>query len=106
MGGNKFIYYSSKQARNWDFKGPDFFVVLGVNNNPARQGWVVWEEGGRYPDVMVELLSSSTAEVDKGPFLRNYWWDFDLNKFPDQHFKVSSHSFVYFSVPEMLRKNL
>lgn len=66
VGGNMFVYYSSKQARNRDFKGPDFFVVLGVDNNPNRQGWVVWEEGGRYPDVIVELLSTSTAEVDKG----------------------------------------
>ena len=66
VGGNMFIYYSAKQARNRDFKGPDFFVVLGVDNNPERQGWVVWEEGGRYPDAIVELLSNSTAEVDKG----------------------------------------
>ena len=41
-------------------------MVLGVDNNPERQGWVLWEEGGRYPDIIVELLSSSTAEVDKG----------------------------------------
>jgi len=66
VGGNMFVYYSGKQARNRDFKGPDFFVVLGVDNNPERQGWVVWEEEGRYPDVIVELLSTSTAEVDKG----------------------------------------
>ncbi len=66
VGGNMFVYYSGKQARNRDFKGPDFFVVLGVDNNPERQGWVIWEEGGRYPDVIVELLSASTAEVDKG----------------------------------------
>lgn len=66
VGGNMFVYYSSKQARNRDFKGPDFFVVLGVDNNPERQGWVVWEEGGRYPDMIIELLSPSTAEVDKG----------------------------------------
>ncbi|MBV8888011.1 MAG: Uma2 family endonuclease [Chroococcidiopsidaceae cyanobacterium CP_BM_RX_35] len=66
VGGNMFVYYSSKQARNRDFKGPYFFVVLGVDNNPQRQGWVIWEEGGRYPDVIVELLSASTVEVDKG----------------------------------------
>lgn len=66
VGGNMFVYYSDKQVRNRDFKGPDFFVVLGVDNNPERQGWVVWKEGGRYPDVVVELLSPSTAEVDRG----------------------------------------
>lgn len=65
-GGNMFIYYSSAQARNRDFRGPDFFVVLNVDGRTDRQGWVVWEENGRYPDVIVELMSSSTAEVDTG----------------------------------------
>lgn len=64
-GGNMFIYYSSTQARNRDFRGSDFFVVLDVNGTKSRQGWVVWEEDGRYPDVIVELMSPSTAEVDK-----------------------------------------
>lgn len=65
-GGNMFVYYSSTQARNQDFRGPDFFVVLGVDGTIDRPGWVVWEEGGRYPDVIVELMSSSTAKVDTG----------------------------------------
>jgi Uma2 family endonuclease len=63
-GGNMFIYYSSRQVRNRDFRGPDFFVVLGVDPDLSRQGWVVWEENGRYPDVIIELLSPSTAQVD------------------------------------------
>ncbi|NEO53365.1 MAG: hypothetical protein F6K54_09895 [Okeania sp. SIO3B5] len=65
-GGNMFIYYSSAQARNRDYKGPDFFVVLDVDGKTDRQGWVVWEEEGRYPDMIVELTSSSTASVDIG----------------------------------------
>jgi Uma2 family endonuclease len=64
-GGNMFVYYSSTQARNRDFRGPDFFAVLDVDGSKVRQGWVVWEEDGRYPDVIVELMSPSTAEVDK-----------------------------------------
>ncbi|AFZ13737.1 protein of unknown function DUF820 [Crinalium epipsammum PCC 9333] len=63
-GGNMFIYYSSAQARNRDFRGPDFFIVLNVDGRTDRQGWVVWEENGRYPDVIVELMSPSTAQVD------------------------------------------
>jgi Uma2 family endonuclease len=63
-GGNMFIYYSSTQARNRDFKGPDFFAVLDVDATKERQGWVVWEEEGRYPDVIVELMSPSTARED------------------------------------------
>lgn len=56
-GGNMFIYYSRTQACNRDFRGPDFFVVLGVDGTRSRQGWVVWDEEGRYPDVIVELMS-------------------------------------------------
>ena len=65
-GGNMFIYYSSAQARNRDFRGPDFFVVLNIDGSYTREGWVVWEENGRYPDVIVELMSPSTAEIDTG----------------------------------------
>jgi Uma2 family endonuclease len=65
VGGNMFIYYSLEQLKNKDFRGPDFFVVLDVANNPDRQGWVVWEEKGRYPDVIIELMSSSTAKIDQ-----------------------------------------
>ncbi|HIK09879.1 MAG TPA: Uma2 family endonuclease [Oscillatoriaceae cyanobacterium M33_DOE_052] len=64
-GGNMFVYYSSDQAMNRDFRGPDFFAVLDVDGTKERQGWVVWLEGGRYPDVIVELLSPSTARIDK-----------------------------------------
>lgn len=61
-----FVYYSSTQARNRDFRGTDFFAVLDVDGTTSRQGWVVWDEDGRYPDVIVELLSESTAEADFG----------------------------------------
>ena len=63
VGGNMFIYYSFKQIRHQDFKGPDVFVVLGVARG-ERKSWVVWEEG-KTPDVIIELLSESTAKEDK-----------------------------------------
>jgi Uma2 family endonuclease len=66
-GGNMFVYYSLTQARNRDYKGPDFFVVKGVDRSRQRHSWIVWQEGGRYPDVIVELLSASTAAEDLGP---------------------------------------
>ena len=65
-GGNMFIYYSATQAKNRDFRGPDFFVVLEIEGTRSRQGWVTWEEGGRYPDVIIELMSASTAHIDVG----------------------------------------
>jgi Uma2 family endonuclease len=66
VGGNMFIYYSSQQVKNRDFRGPDFFVVLDVEDNKDRLGWVVWEEAGRYPDVIIELMSPSTRHTDTG----------------------------------------
>ena len=61
--GNMFIYYSMEQVRNRDFKGPDFFAVVGVPKG-ERKSWVIWEEG-KAPDVVIELLSDSTAAYDK-----------------------------------------
>jgi Uma2 family endonuclease len=63
-GGNMFIYYSEEQARTRSYRGPDFFYVNGVPRTPLRRYWVVWQEGGRYPDVIIELLSPSTREED------------------------------------------
>lgn len=62
-GGDMFVYYSLEQVRNRDFKGPDFFAVLGVPKQ-ERLSWVIWEEG-KGPDVVIELLSDSTATYDK-----------------------------------------
>jgi Uma2 family endonuclease len=31
-----------------------------------RKSWVVWEEDGKYPNVIVEILSETTAATDKG----------------------------------------
>jgi hypothetical protein len=39
-------------------------VVLNTERKP-RKSWVVWEEGGKYPHVIIELLSGSTANVDR-----------------------------------------
>jgi Uma2 family endonuclease len=63
--GNLTIYYSPHQRKSEDFRGPDFFVVLGVERFP-RKSWVVWEEKGKYPNVIVEILSSKTAATDRG----------------------------------------
>ena len=69
--GNQAVYYSELQAKQNDFKAPDFFVVLDVPRR-TRKSWVVWGEGGRTPDVVVEVLSESTAAHDKGDKMRVY----------------------------------
>ena len=66
VGGNMFIYFSKEQARDQEFRGPDFFYVADVPLNPSRAYWVVWEEGGKYPDVIIELSSPTTAAEDQG----------------------------------------
>ena len=62
--GNLTIYYSEQHITTRDFRGPDFFVVLGTRNHP-RRSWMLWAEEGKYPNVIVELLSNSTQKVDK-----------------------------------------
>jgi Uma2 family endonuclease len=63
VGGNMFVYFSPEQVRNYDFRGPDVFVALDVPRR-ERKSWLVWQEG-KGPDVVVELLSESTAVKDK-----------------------------------------
>jgi Uma2 family endonuclease len=64
IGANLTIYFSREQLKNRDFRGPDFFLVNHTEKRP-RKSWVVWEEGGQYPDLIIELLSDSTAKTDK-----------------------------------------
>jgi hypothetical protein len=79
-GGGMFLYYSVEQAKEIEeyveaeapkrkprFKGPDFFLVRDVDGTKPRDSWVVWEEDGRYPDLVVEFISTSTRakDVDK-----------------------------------------
>ncbi|MCF3606150.1 Uma2 family endonuclease [Planktothrix agardhii 1033] len=64
IGANLTIYFSRQQLRNRDFRGPDFFLVRNTSKRP-RKSWVVWEEEGKHPDLIIELLSNSTAETDK-----------------------------------------
>src|SRR5262245_24415724 len=70
--GDEFVYYSIPQARDVAegrprFRGPDVFFVDRVEgyNERNRKGWVSWEEGGRLPDLIVELLSTSTEKIDR-----------------------------------------
>jgi len=63
-GGNLSIYYSIRQIKSEDIKGPDFFVVLNTERK-ERKSWTVWEEEGKYPNFILEILSESTAKNDR-----------------------------------------
>lgn len=77
--GNLTIYYSPEHIKSRDFKGPDFFVVLGTERRP-RKSWVVWAEGGLYPNLIVEILSNSTATIDRNAKKQLYQ---DIFRTPD-----------------------
>jgi len=72
VAGNMFVYFSAHQVKSNDFRGPDVMVVLGVDGFKVRKSWVAWEEGGRLPDVVIEVTSESTAHVDRGEKMRIY----------------------------------
>ncbi|MBW4639167.1 MAG: Uma2 family endonuclease [Gloeocapsa sp. UFS-A4-WI-NPMV-4B04] len=65
VGANMSIYYSTRQIKSEDVKGPDFFVVLNTERR-ERKSWVVWAEDGKYPNLILEVLSDSTAKNDRG----------------------------------------
>ncbi len=65
ISGNLTVYYNEQQLKKRDFRGPDVFVVLGAEKKD-RRSWAIWEEGGKYPNLVIELLSSATATIDRG----------------------------------------
>ena len=93
LNGNMFLYYSVEQARavaeeerqlalfeaglrpdkpkKTAYRGPDVMLVKDVPTH-KREVWKVWEEGDRYPDLILELLSPSTAGLDYGEKKRLY----------------------------------
>jgi len=90
------IYYSTRQRRSEDVRGPDFFVVLQTDRR-ERKSWVVWEEDGRYPNFILEILSDSTAQNDRGLKKQlyqdvfrtpNYFW-FDPYELEFKGFKLN-----------------
>ncbi len=102
-GGNMFVYYSVEQAqavaeeerqlalfesgkraekpKKTAFRGPDVFLVQGVDPSPERYAWVAWQEDGRLPDLIVELLSPSTAAYDRGEKKRLYEETFKTSEY-------------------------
>jgi Uma2 family endonuclease len=82
ISGNLTVYYNAQKIKSREFRGPDIFVVLDVEKKD-RRSWTIWEEGGKYPNLVIELLSKSTEKVDRGAkknlyqdVLRvpNYFW--------------------------------
>jgi Uma2 family endonuclease len=71
VGGNLFLYFSETQSKRNDFRSPDVMIVLDTTKR-ERRAWVVWEEDGKTPSLIIELLSDATEHVDRGEKMRVY----------------------------------
>ena len=90
MAGNLTIYFNPNQLKTQDFRGPDFFVVLDTDDR-ERNSWVVWQENYQFPNLIIELLSDSTAHVDRVDKKKIYQNDF---KTPE-YFWFDPHSLEF-----------
>jgi Uma2 family endonuclease len=101
VSGNMFVYFSLAQVRKNQFRGPDFFAVTGTEKGD-RKAWVTWLEGGKLPDVVIELLSESTAANDRGEKKRLYeqvwrlpeYFLFDPWTGELEGYRMATHGFV------------
>ncbi len=65
VGGNMFVYFARGQTRRHSYRGPDFFFVKDVDGTRERLYWWAFEEDSRLPNVIIELLSPTTAKEDR-----------------------------------------
>jgi Uma2 family endonuclease len=64
VAGNMFVHYVQGDGNR--HVSPDIFVVFGVPSGTVleRRSYRTWEEGGKGPDVVIELTSKSTRRED------------------------------------------
>ncbi len=62
VAGNMFVYY--QRGRNDTRVTPDVLVVFGANGNHPRLSWLIWDEGGKVPDFVMEIAGPSTWRYD------------------------------------------
>lgn len=70
VGVDMLLYYVEGDPKR--SVAPDVFVVLGAPKLPPRDNWLVWTEGGRTPDLVLEITSKATQAVDEGRKRRLY----------------------------------
>ena len=63
------VYYDPNEPTTC--VAPDVLVVLGLEGY-LRKSYKVWEEGGRVPDFVLEVVSESTQKTDAGRKRRTY----------------------------------
>jgi hypothetical protein len=59
VGGSHLIFYDPREGRR--HVAPDVFIALGVAPG-RREKWETWREGGKFPDIVIEITTPSTQE--------------------------------------------
>jgi len=62
VSGNEFLYFVEGDPRR--NVSPDVWVALGIDKDVIRPSYKTWEEGGKGPDLVVEVSSRSTRRED------------------------------------------
>ena len=62
--GDMFVYHRMNDPSA--VVAPDVFVVLGAPGNHKRNSWIIWREGDRQPNFVLEVASESTWRWDAG----------------------------------------
>ena len=62
IAADMLIYY--KMNDNSVNIAPDIFGVIGAPGNHRRHSWIVWREGDKTPDFVMEIASESTWRRD------------------------------------------
>ncbi|HUY34075.1 MAG TPA: Uma2 family endonuclease [Pirellulales bacterium] len=70
VAGNMFVYYARGDVNK--SVAPDVYVVRGVPRDKDRGTYNVWEEDGHAPDLVIELTSRWTSDVDTGDKFYRY----------------------------------
>jgi Uma2 family endonuclease len=63
VSGNICFYYEEGNPKA--YLAPDVLVIFGIPKR-QRRSYKVWEEGGKYPDFILEITSKSTVNEDQG----------------------------------------
>lgn len=61
VGGDLFIYFQEGDPKQ--VVCPDVFVAFGTARH-ERRTWKTWEEGGKFPDLIIEIVSDSSRLLD------------------------------------------
>ncbi len=62
VSGNEFLYFVEGDPRR--AVSPDVWCVRGIDKTVNRPSYKTWEEGGKAPDLVVEVSSPSTRRED------------------------------------------